>query len=94
MLWIADFLGNRTTTLRLQEGDIGNREVATGIPQGSPLSLILYLFFNADLITDLQKASAKVLVIGYIDDICIITWGEDRERNCRRIERLHLAAEG
>ncbi|KAJ5481378.1 reverse transcriptase [Penicillium sp. IBT 31633x] len=68
--WILSFLRDRSTTLVLQEGPMGTHPVATGIPQGSPLSPILYLFYNADLIDELHAAAAgKALVTGYIDDI-------------------------
>ena len=56
---------------------MGEYPLQIGIPQGSPLSPILYLFFNADLIDDLHAAfPGQLLVTGYIDDICILTWGE------------------
>ncbi|KGO73013.1 reverse transcriptase [Penicillium italicum] len=72
--WILSFLRDRSTTLVLQEGSTGTHPVAIGIPQGSPLSPILYLFYNADLIDELHAAAAgKALVTGYIDDICILS---------------------
>ncbi|EED22644.1 reverse transcriptase, putative [Talaromyces stipitatus ATCC 10500] len=48
--WIESFLSNCRTSITLLEGNMGEFLVNTGIPQGSPLSLILFLFFNADLI--------------------------------------------
>jgi hypothetical protein len=47
--WISSFLSNRTTTLALPEFTAEPSEFHTGIPQGSPLSPILCLFYNADL---------------------------------------------
>ncbi|EED15318.1 hypothetical protein TSTA_047640 [Talaromyces stipitatus ATCC 10500] len=47
---LASFLTERQTTIKLREATSGILNVETGIPQGSPLSPILYLFFNADLI--------------------------------------------
>ena len=40
-------------------------DVNNGIVQGDPLSMILYLFYNADLIADIKKDEAK---IAYVDD--------------------------
>ena len=37
-----------------------------GIVQGDPLSMILYLFYNADLLEDVGKMETKV---GYVDDV-------------------------
>ena len=72
--YIVSILTERSTTLVLQEGTVGGMvPVDTGIPQGSPLSGILYLFYNAELIDHIHKKFAsKALVIGYIDDIAIL----------------------
>jgi hypothetical protein len=41
-----------------------------------------HLFFNTDLIDDLQAAfPGQLMVTGYIDDICILTWGETAAEN-------------
>ena len=40
--------------------------VDNGIVQGDPLSMILYLFYNADLLEDMGKMETKV---GYVDDV-------------------------
>lgn len=48
--WIGSFLQGRTSTLKLPEFESELFDIHTGIPQGSPLSPILYLFYNADLL--------------------------------------------
>jgi ribonuclease HI len=45
--------------------------ISTGIPQGSPLSPILYLFYNADLIDECNQEPATMST-GYIDDVGIL----------------------
>lgn len=47
--WLCSFLQGRHTILSLPEYDTPRAPILTGIPQGSPLSPILYLFYNADL---------------------------------------------
>ena len=41
-------------------------DVNNGILQGDPLSMILYLFYNADLLEDMGKMETKV---GYVDAV-------------------------
>ena len=92
--WIASFLCHRTTEIVLMEGAMGQTSTNTGIPQGSPLSPILYLFYNADLIDWIHTAyPGRAMVTGYIDDICILVWSRSAIANCQRLERIHRIAE-
>lgn len=58
--WIASFISNRSTIIKTNERNSDNIHISTGIPQGSPLSPILYLFYNADLIEICCATNAKV----------------------------------
>lgn len=65
--WIQNFCANRTATVTV------NEEVScktgldqAGLPQGSPLSPILYLFFNADLVQGVINKNKGS--IAFIDD--------------------------
>ncbi|ODM15205.1 hypothetical protein SI65_09444 [Aspergillus cristatus] len=92
--WIASFLRHRITDILLTEGATGQFITDTGIPQGSPLSPILYLFYNADLIDQIQEAyPRRALITGYIDDICILVWSRTAATNCRHLEKIHKIAE-
>jgi hypothetical protein len=67
--WIQSYLSNWRSRIKLDEGIGPEFEVRTDIPQGSPLSPILYLFYNADL---LEIRIGNALVTGYIDDVAIM----------------------
>lgn len=79
--WIASFLSDRHTRIRIDGFTSTQYATRTGIPQGSPLSPILYLFYNADLIEKCTQ-EANVLPTGYIDDIAILAWAETTEETC------------
>src|SRR5277367_4995198 len=66
--WTQSFLTDRETTLAFQGGVSESKSVTNGIPQGSPVSPILFLFYNEELVrkcNDYGRASA----IGFVDDI-------------------------
>ncbi|KAJ3571479.1 hypothetical protein NPX13_g5362 [Xylaria arbuscula] len=66
-------------------------EISTGIPQGSPLSPILYLFYNADLIDDCNKGDTSAT--GYIDDAAILAVGDTTEETCNKLRGALQTAE-
>lgn len=91
--WIVSFLSNRRTSIVLLEGNMGEFTINTGIPQGSPLSPILFLFFNADLIEQIRAECQDVFVIGYIDDVFMMAFGSSAAANCRTLTQAHQVAE-
>jgi len=88
--WMQSYLQGRTSNIRLAEGTGPRFEIHTGIPQGSPLSPILYLFYNADL---LEIGDPESLITGYIDDTSILVEGKNTEETCARLQELHAKAE-
>ena len=54
--WTASFLADRATSITLGCRTSEMEPAETGIPQGSPISPILFLFFNAPLIEECSKA--------------------------------------
>jgi hypothetical protein len=61
----------------------------TGIPQGSPISPILFLFFITELLAAFQSITGETIAIGFVDDTNLITWGNAAAANCRRLEAAH-----
>lgn len=88
--WIASFLNDRTTTLILPEFTGQATKISAGIPQGSPLSPILYLFYNADLLE--ACANDKVDTMGYIDDVSLLATGTTPQHNTLALKLAHREA--
>jgi hypothetical protein len=61
--------------------------VATGIPQGSPASPILFLLYLRPLFNSLQLHHANIWSPSYIDDIALVAQGKIREGNFRAWKR-------
>lgn len=87
--WIESFLTDRKTTIKTMEGESRLLTVETGIPQGSPLSPILFLFFVADLMDTIKREGPRTTPLGFVDDINILTYGYSTERNCKALEKIH-----
>ena len=66
--------------------------IQCGIAQGSPLSPILYLFYNTDLL-ELPGLGYRLIIVGYVDNICILVWKDTIPENYHRLRLLHSKAE-
>lgn len=89
--WIVSFLSERLTILKLREYTSESTPVQERIPQGSRLSPILYLFYNADLIEACQ--TDKTEAVGYIDDVSILAIGPSAPSNCRTLKVAYIKAQ-
>ena len=84
--WIASFLTGRTGRTCFNEGLMQPFDIGSGIPQGSPLSPILWLLYNYKA---LQVAGDEALVTGYIDDTCILVTGDTALENSAKLSEIH-----
>jgi Reverse transcriptase (RNA-dependent DNA polymerase) len=89
--WIINFLTDRKIKVRVAGYTQPLSMVHAGIPQGSPLSLILYLFYNADLLESLENKGLCTSAAGFIDDVNILTYSPSTRRNYEVLKRIHLA---
>ena len=87
--WTASFLSERQTKIRMAEGESEWLRTDTGIPQGSPISPILFLFFIADLLDTTHNEDMRVSAVGFVDDVNILTYGNSTERNCKVLSEIH-----
>ncbi|KAJ3486250.1 hypothetical protein NLI96_g4374 [Meripilus lineatus] len=86
--WISSFLTERTTSLRFDDFVSELLRASTGIPQGSPMSPILYLFYGADLLEIEAKETRDRFAAGYIDDTTLAAVSPTIEENITKIEDM------
>ena len=85
--WIDAFCSERTATIHVNGYTSPKRPLLqAGLPQGSPLSPILFLFFNADLVQ--QRIDNKGGSLAFLDDYNAWVTGPSAEANYRGIQQI------
>lgn len=80
--WIQSFATQRTVKIRL-DGEIGPQtNIYCGLPQGSPVSPILFMLYIAPLFGFGSTQSR----FGYADDIGLLAISNDLQSNCNKLQ--------
>ena len=87
--YVEAFLWGRRTRLSFSSYESDWFPMVTGIPQGSPLSPILFLLFITELLVGLQCPKDSTLGFSFVDDTNLIAWGDSASDNCHRLEAVH-----
>jgi hypothetical protein len=85
--FVQGFLSGRTAEIRFGGYSSPAYSVPTGMPQGSPLSPILFLLFISELHQTFE--TGRMRGIAFVDDTNIITTSRSIPENCRSLERAH-----
>ena len=87
--WVRAFITSRSTTLVIQGQETEPFQVGAGVPQGSPLSPILFALYIFELLELCQRPKEGLTAIGFADDINMLAYGRSTESNCRVLEAGH-----
>jgi hypothetical protein len=85
--WVEAFCSERTATIQIN-GQVSEAQSLpqAGLPQGSPLSPILFLFFNADLVQ--RPIDSQGGAIAFVDDFTAWVTGSTAQSNREGIEAI------
>src|SRR6266481_7609932 len=89
--FVDRLLTDRRTRLKFDGFTSEWMSVDNGIVQGDPLSMILYLFYNANLLMDVKRQEMK---IGYVDNVNFYAEGSDFEEVYERLGDMMTQANG
>src|SRR5690606_13590753 len=83
--WVEHFMTERSIQLAFDGQREGMVPVDTGIPQGSPVSPILFLIYLKPLFDVLEKKHPTLQFPSYINDVGIISTGRTLTANVREL---------
>ena len=85
--FIHQLLTGRRTKLKFDNFISESIAILNGIGQGDPLSMILYILYNADLL-EIIGNKEKEDSLGFVDDIMLMAIGEDLHETMNWLEML------
>src|SRR5437868_742262 len=87
--FVRSFLTERRIRIRFTEHESDWISTQTGIPQGSPLSPILFLFFISKLLEEFQRTQNNTLAFDFVDNTNLIAWSGSATENCQHLTEAH-----
>ena len=79
---MKNFLKNKNIILIIKKYTQTKRRINVNISQNSSFFLILYLFYNANLLKTCKNVKLRFSVTNFMNDINILIYNEFIKRNC------------
>ena len=86
--WTGSFLTDRRVQLVIDGHDNKEREIETGIPQGSPVSPILFLMYISGVFNKVSETSPLVTSLSFVDDLGFIASGSSVKEIVKALEKV------
>ncbi len=90
--FITNLLTAQHTKLKFDDFTSEPINISNGIGQGDPLSMILYILYNADLLEIIGNDDEDAL--GYVDDIALVAIGNDLEETTKKLKHMMMKEDG
>ncbi len=87
--FVKNFLRNRHITITIDDYMMMKRSVNINISQDFSLSLILYLFYNVNLLKACDDIRLRTNFTNFINDINILIYEKFMKRNCRVFSEIY-----
>ncbi len=87
--FVKNFVKDRCIMITIDDYMMMKCSVNIDISQDSSLSLILYLFYNANLLEVCDDIKLRTSFTDFVNDINILTYKEFTKRNCRVLSKIY-----
>ncbi len=84
---------NKHTTLIIDDQTTLMSRINVDISQESFISLILYLFYNANIFEIFEISKHKISTISFVNDINILIYDTSKTSNCKTLKQAHVVCE-
>ena len=81
MVWVRAWLSNRVAILYFDGQQIEDIPVVAGVPQGSPLSPVLFILYIASLYKALKQEYPLVSIVGFADNTNLLAFRKNPQAN-------------
>ena len=86
--WTQSFLTDRKVQLVIDGHDNQEREIETGIPQGSPVSPILFLVYISGVFEKVTESCPAIISLSFVDDLGFIASGHSVKELAKILGRV------
>jgi len=87
--FVKNFLKDQCIMITINDYMMMKCSMNINISQDSSLSLILYLFYNVNLLKAYDDIKLRINFINFMNDINILTYEEFIKRNCRVLSEIY-----
>jgi len=87
--FVKNFLKDRCIMITIDDYIMMKCSVNINISQDSSLSLILYLFYNANLLKACDDIKLRINFTDFVNDINILTYKEFIKYNCKVLSKIY-----
>jgi hypothetical protein len=86
--WVDSFLSDQRSMLVIDGWTGETHAIQAGLPQGSPVSPVLFILSISALFQWLEDRHSSLHAISFVDDIGLVVWCDELEEGTRQLEHI------